>query len=427
MTFILNVVDSNVLDTILTWYDDIAYHFSWGFDKDNLGYFNPKVCSMDKETFYFGSNGISSKWSFGLVAVANYAMALHEGKAIGQSIARTFGKGKWNSLTVDTVLQQMIAPKSGNLPNFVGNLHGVGFPEYRFISDRKYILMVGSDYMEPCRWEAKVPKLIEYAFTADTSWFGAHNGAFDFHLLTGINCGSGRFSGWFDNNIAGFTEEQALKANAEKTDPMRKSFDKLKKTLLDGVPSTVDISNNPPLESLTSSGFASLPLENKQWVKAGKYYTSALFDASTKLQTVCGVFHCHNKALFCKVHIDRFVVMDIAGELSTPWEGTPFFELTYLDLFTVFMMVFCVVFFCVQCFCCCQICVMEINAGVIDEKALFEMKLKRDYETRMAPTKVAQGRAQRRRSRRMSSRRSSGGKSPRRSSGGSRSRRRRRS
>jgi len=435
MTFILNVVDSNVLDTILTWYDDIAYHFSWGFDKDNLGYFNPKVCSMDKQTFYFGSRGISSKWGYGLVAIANYAVAIHDFGAVKQSVLRLFGQGEWDKLSIKSVLADLESGGSGNLPNFVGNLKGVGYPAYRFISDRQYVLMVGSDYMEPCRWEAKVPKLVEYGFTSHPSVLGVHEGAFDFHLLSGLNCGRGRFSGWFDDNIAAMTEEQLEIAKqidkTKKDDPdssaLWLSFKELKKSLIEGTPSMVDFSNNPPLETLTDGGFATLAKQNKDYVRTMRYYTSGmLLDPSTKLMTVCGVFTCKNAAMVCKVHLDRFIVSDISGELSSPWEDTPFYGLTPLDIFTVFMMVFCVLFFLVQCFCCCQICVMEINAGVIDEKALFEMKLKQDYNTRMAPTQVAKGRARRRRSRRMSSRRNSGGKSPRRKSG-SRSRRRRRS
>merc|ERR1712228_566605 len=113
--------------------------------------------------------------------------------------------------------------------------------------------------------------------------------------------------------------------------------------------------------------------------QGGRLFTSALFDDTLTEQNMCVIFYCKNEFMYCVVNIEHFQVSDISGKADQLPRGSIFWNMTPQDIFALFMTIFGFIFFCIQCCCFCKICCAEMSGGVVDEEALMEKEIKRQY------------------------------------------------
>ena len=382
----LNRVSSQ--NFITDWWDQISMYFGWGMS--DMAYFNDKLCSMPPETFYFGGHGVRSEWFWGgkiinvLLSPSDWSRKLF-GKVKG-----IFGQDGLQKLTAE----QAWDLRRGGTDHFLGNFVGAGAKEYRHYSEQSQALMIGSDYMEPCRWNVDVPKIVSFKFSADIS-NPFKRGKFNFHILGGTeSCTAGRFGSFFRSNWKPNPQDDLEEWN--------RRWKVYVKALREGnwqVDVVMNDELNPPIMSFDSGGVISNPVGDKI-TGNGRYYTSSLFDgAAAKDHAICGVFVRQNEVMHCAVRIEEWKISDMAGVILEKHEGTVLFNMKPLDIFTLFMALFCLLFFFVQCFCCCQLFVLELNAGVVDEAHLMEKKMQRQYEQNKSEMIRATGNKQRRKSR----------------------------
>ena len=319
------------------WWTWFSYNFKWS---DSFTHFNPHVCNITASTYFFGGS-----------RMRNYVMGKYTWSAIGTLKDKM---GGWaNTLEHDTV-------------GYVQNT------DRKTTAREKYLpLMIGRDYHEPCIWQDKAPKIIDWKISAPQD-AQLSRGEFDMFIGRGKqDCGEGRFG------KLGPRPESGTPAAKEWDDAFKEAqkISNLDKYQFGWQP---DSNRNPPLASFNSGGWIGNPGDNL-WSK-GSYYTSALFTPSVVDQTICLIFYCKNQYAACSVAVEHFIVSDIAGMADELPNGTVFWNMTPMDLFALFMTIFSLIFFCVQCCCCCQIFSLELKGGVIDQQAILEENIMKEAE-----------------------------------------------
>lgn len=323
------------------WWTWFSYNFKWS---DEFTHFNPNLCNVTGTYFFGGSrmrNWVMGSWTWSLIGDTKDHI-----------------KDKLN-------LDQIEHDALGYVPD-AGR---------KRTAREKYLpLMIGRDYHEPCIWQDKAPKIIDYKISAPQD-SPLSRGAFDMYIGRGKqDCGEGRFG------KLGPRPESGTPA-AEKWDTDFKEAQK--KSNLDQYQfGWQPDSRNPPMASYNSGGFIGKPGDNLY--SKGSFYTSAIFTPSIVDQTVCLIFYCHNQYAACVVAVEHFIVSDIAGLADELPNGTVFWNMTPMDLFALFMTVFSLVFFCIQCCCCCQIFSLELKGGITDQQKVLEEDIMRQAERNRA-------------------------------------------
>ena len=364
----LNGVSSQ--NIITDWWDHTSMYFGWGMSE--LAYFNDKYCSIPAETFHFGGTGVRSKWIFGGKVLNILAKGPIEWmRRTKEKLKRLVGQEAMQKMTA----QQMWDLRRGGTDDFLGNFVGVGEKKFRYYSEQSQALMIGADYMEPCRWNVDVPKIVSFKISADIS-NPMFRGDFNFYIQASTSkCTSGRIGTWFESYPKPQGQDELAAWELKWKDKVNDlSYGEWK------VDIKVDEERNPAIMTVSSGGVLSNPAGDKI-TGNGRFYTSSLFDGSAAMdQAICGIFVCKNEIMHCAVRIEEWKVSDMAGVILEKHEGTVLFNMKPLDIFTLFMAFFCLLFFFVQCFCCCQLFVLELNAGVVDEAHLMEKKLQKQYQ-----------------------------------------------
>merc|ERR1719242_1382577 len=116
---------SDFIDTIVLAWEDFMYHFGWGFDRDDLAYFDPAHCSVANRKFFFGSMGIAAKWQYGVANVVHH-VTRSDKKRVWEKIKGAFGQSKWDKqLTLENIVgvkgkddEYAGLLRKDNLPNF---------------------------------------------------------------------------------------------------------------------------------------------------------------------------------------------------------------------------------------------------------------------------------------------------------------------
>lgn len=332
------------------WMKWLSYNFQWT-RKEDLGWFKQKRCNLRAQTFFFGGER-QSKWILG-----KYTIHL-------LSTLKSFFKEKLDHIEFE----------------FDENGHFKNMGAWRRTRERYLQLMIGSDYLEPCVYNHKVPKVVNFKFSFPADELTAY-GAFDFFIGKGLSCGQGRFGRYDDPPEPHNLNNPRYKAWADEMNTIWKKMD-TDEYRYDQVFPVAD-TKNPPLVSFNPG---EIPFFSGQHVDRkeahGRFITSALFDDSEPEQKLCGIFHCHNPLLPCAVSIEEWFIGDIAGLPYESGQGGVEWNLTPMDMFTLVMMVFTPLFFCVQCCCFCQICAGELRGGIIDEQAILEQRVMQEHKRR---------------------------------------------